>query len=219
MQKILELLHTHFNITEIPVEFQTYRKAYKAACISAHPDHGGDEGTFQAMFDAHKVICKASASHEIFSDRKPTVEQTTCGTPLMELGLGLGPTTNGRPCVYCKGRGYEIFHGKSWKVCEVCDVDGTLPRVFLCKNCKGTGIFTQKNGRVVKCRTCNAGLFAHPRLRSICSVCNGTKTVYDHDENAVFYHKCPQCKGTGEIEIMNPVLPKGLLTQLNKKEG
>lgn len=213
MGHALALMTKFFGITDLPVSSRTYKQAYRSACKKFHPDLGGNEEDFKYMQESYMLLNNSAHLFKIFLDVEHTADVTTTdGTPLRTLGLGLGPTKNGMPCSHCNGDGYTSTKGLSWKVCPHCDEFGLMPKIFMCKSCKGTGKFTQKRGTVVACRTCNGtGKFKHPRIKVVCLHCRGTKTIYGTNENEVFYHKCVSCNGTGEIEMWNPVLPKGLL--------
>ena len=110
---------------------------------------------------------------------------TVDGTPLSELGLGLGPTTNGKDCPNpkCGGRGYETHHGPAWKVCPV-------------ETCF-RGLVTYKHWDTVE------------HITRYCFVCDGLGQV--RASGNVYYVKCRQCDGTGEVINFNPVIPKGAL--------
>lgn len=196
----------------LPVSLTEFKRAYRSAVKSLHPDNKrtGDSEAFIKIQQAYELL---SVTPEAFEGAPPSSIMTADGTPLSELGKGLGPTTNGRICPDCEGNGYETLEGfGSWKVCENC-IGGRVPRVYPCRPCKGTGKFTQeKSGRVVDCRVCKGtGLFRHPRITMNCPVCDGTATV--KTPGNVVYNICWRCKGAGEVKIFNPVIPKGALTK------
>jgi len=177
---------------------------------------GGSEEAFKKMQNAYEFLLALHGKalgvfreEEINGNSKKTVD----GIPLVELGQGLGPTTNGKNCPTCEHRGYTIEYGRSWSVCEECDELGRVSREFPCRACRGTGKFTQRRTRrVVDCRACNGtGVFRHPLLMMRCPKCLGTKTVWGKDENGPIYRVCWECRGKGEILIWNPVFPKGRL--------
>ena len=211
-EQLLKQLKKYFEIDSLPISKSEFKQKYRNACLRFHPDSGGNENDFKDMFNFYNEIIKISKSIRIFLDCDLESEnKTQCGTPLIELGLGLGPTINGIQCNNCKGRGYEINYGTSFHVCGVCDLFGFVKKRYPCKSCSGTGKFTQKSGRIVDCYRCNGtGKFIHPTHKIRCPKCMGTKTIYGRSEKK-YYVKCYQCNGTGEIEMFNPVLPKGLL--------
>lgn len=190
------------------------KRAYRRASFAAHPDHGGSDSEMCAVLAAFRRLrfCLDDRSVCINGSNK-TPLTTIDGTPLSELGLGLGPTTNGTDCERCEGRGYREHYGPGFRVCLSCDECGEVPRTFPCRPCNGSGKFTQRRSkRVVDCRACQGtGNFKHPRLRSPCKKCHGTKTIWGKS-NEASYNKCSNCDGTGEVRVWNPVLPKGALT-------
>lgn len=199
-----------FGLT-LPLSLTEFKRAYRVAAKTLHPDNEtfGDAESFIEMQKAYELLAKTP---EAFEGAPPSTITTVDGTPLSELGKGLGPTTNGQICPECDGNGYESTEGfGSWKVCDRC-ISGRVPRTFTCRPCKGTGKFTQKNsGRIVDCRVCKGtGVFHHPTLTMDCPICGGTATVRIPGQN-VSYHICWKCKGAGEIKIFNPVIPKGAL--------
>jgi len=216
---IVLLAHQHFGIT-LPCSMDDLKKAFRRASKELHPDHSGkDTGhQFAEMRSAYDKIVKIiegnpqllSLSKEEFGEmvERETVE----GIPLSELGLGLGPTTNGADCPECEHRGYTKSFGHAFRVCQECDEYGYVSETYSCRDCNGTGRFIQRNSRKeVACRVCGGtGKFTHPFRKVRCPKCQGSKTIWTETEkfNA---HKCWRCSGTGEIEIFNPLLPKGAL--------
>ena len=196
----LELLHIHFKL-DAPVAFEDVKKKYKQESKRLHPDlHPGTDGieeAFKALsgaYDSLKQLYQLGSrlfDAEPLEDvvegepKPPSMPRTTIdGTPLSDLGLGLGPTTNGRECARCEQRGYTILREH-----------GRMP----CPKCGGRNMF---NGR---------GEFQYP-FRNMCTACNGTGKSPTERVTRIIAMKCGDCKGTGEIEIANPALPKGRLT-------
>ncbi len=212
----LEILSTqtwkYFNL-ELPLKLGDLKKAYRRVSFECHPDQGGDGERFKAMQAVYHNLTSQSKVPEIFGEGENVIQVMTDGTPFYELGLGLGPTVNGRDCEECDHRGYEIKYGTHYIVCEECDADGMVPRLSVCRACSGSGKFTQVYmHRVVECRLCKgSGRFKHPRLRAMCNACWGSKTLHSTGEENVYYETCHKCHGKGEIAIHNPVLPKGAL--------
>ena len=107
------ILAQKFFCLEIPFTLTELKKAYRKASRELHPDmDGGDEEDFKAMQSAYEFISKFGQMPEVFtqekdrdSDSRPLT--TTDGTPLADLGLGLGPTTNGKDCESCGHTGYN----------------------------------------------------------------------------------------------------------------
>lgn len=191
---------------ELPDTSKELKMAYKNMAKVLHPDSGGDGEKFAEMNAAYKYIYDGMVNGSInFSD------VTVNGVPLAELGLGLGPTTNGVPCAQCGGKGYKSFNPTIRIECHRCRGKGSVHREFKCRACDN-GKFTLRSGRVVDCRKCNGtGVFKHPRLTETCPNCLGTGAKYVNDVTRELHLVCSECGGTGEKEIYNPVLPKGRL--------
>lgn len=220
------LVRTFFGV-ELPVSADELKTAFRTKSLELHPDKGGDAEKFIEMKDVYDFLVSLP---DVFtrSDENPSVKCrcATDGTPLYELGLGLGPTKNGRDCPRCGRKGYTVRHGTSYTVCEECNELGMVPRKVKvdCKYCKGSGKFTQRNSRrVVDCLACGgSGKFEKIFGRSnfgfgaweFCPKCLGTKTIFSENEKE-FYEKCYECGGIGEIRIYNPVIPKGVLTSIS----
>lgn len=224
----IDLLHIHFDF-EAPVAFEDVKKKYRQESKRLHPDSGSpdcSEEAFKALSGAFDNLKQLYQLGSRLFDAEPLEEvaegepqppkmprETVDGTPLSELGLGLGPTTNGRECTRCEARGYTIVkeHGKS--KCTKCNGSGGQPREFVCNACYGSGKFTQRrSGRVVDCRVCEGtGKFKHNFLKEWCAACDGTGRASNDRVTHIYAMKCYECKGTGETEVWNPVLPKGRL--------
>lgn len=132
---------------------------------------------------------------------------TVAGESLTELGLGLGPSKNGRDCGVCQHRGYNEERPEGWKRCIWCDCGWSYTQP--CQRCQGTG-----NGPKQKpnaCPQCKGKAVFHHHRAVKCRECKGVGGTAVKI-GTVLYYMCSNCKGTGEIEIFNPVLPKGLLT-------
>lgn len=205
----------HFNLS-LPFSIGDLKKAHRKISRELHPDLGGDTEKFKEMQEAYDFLLELQGkSFGIFQETEidGVIEQTVDGIILSDLGLGLGPTTNGKDCPRCDHRGYTVRYGRKWTVCEYCDDYGLAPREFPCHACNGTGKFTQRRSeKTVDCRKCNGtGVFKHPYLKMRCPRCRGDKTIWGKDSNSPIYEVCYECKGKGEIEIWNPVLPKGAL--------
>lgn len=219
----IELLKTQFDL-DAPVAFEDVKKKYRQESKKLHPDAGGSEEAFKALgnsFDELKKLYQMDSplfDAEPFDNvaegepKPPSMPRTTVdGTPLSGLGLGLGPTTNGRDCPDCEHRGYTITKEHGRGRCEKCAGKRWQPREYDCRACWGTGKFTQrKSQRVVDCRVCEGkGKFQHPFQQEVCTACDGTgKTATDRVVN-IYAVKCYTCKGTGETPVWNPVIPKG----------
>ena len=181
-EQVLSVLTQYFNI-EFPVEEHVFANCVRLKLSSVHPDKVGDEfrEEFQQLQELLKM--KDEWSSFIFAGSvQSKILTTTDGTPLTELGQGLGTHKNGVPCKECKGKGYLRFH---------------TPEVSICNVCQGLRMVERTNSE------------GRSYIR-ICYVCNGKGVRWLPD--VPFYQKCWKCKGKGETEIFNPVIPKGRLT-------
>ena len=222
--KAAALARKHFGLV-LPVEFIILKKAYRDTSRKLHPDvEGGNEELFKEMYSAYEYLASLQRCPGVFTtdaDGESSAPTTTVeGIPLSELGLGLGPTTNGRDCESCNHNGYTTGHGYHYVICQECDERGMMPRKFPCHACDGSGKFTQRRSeRVVDCKRCNGtGQYKHQFLTVPCSYCYGSKTIRVEKTDSIYYNRCWKCNGTGEIMIFNPVLPKGALA-LKRKES
>jgi DnaJ-class molecular chaperone len=214
---ILALAEKHFGLKP-PFNKEVLKKAFRNAAKSLHTDVAGETANdelFSEMKRTYDSIHELSKSlNRIFSNGESKEPITTIdGTHLWELGLGLGPTVNGRDCEECEHQGYLKRFGKQKEYCTNCDDNGIVPREFPCRVCSGSGKFTQaRTKRVVDCRVCKgSGIFKHSHQKQWCPECSGTKMRLVESEIEVYFEKCTRCSGTGEIKIYNPVIPKGRL--------
>lgn len=206
---------------ELPTTRNHLKTAYKNRALLCHPDRGGSKEDFQVLEEAFRFLSKQDDAFVM--DEKTALENETIqGDKLSDLGLGLGPTTNGKPCPICKGNGYTEYHpylGEQLP-CPHCEQkmqwDDILRSHILtfrykclrcagksCKRCKGEGWFewTMVGD--------SQSLYRKRRL-SRCNTCHGQGFLPGTAH--AFYHTCHECKGKGELECWNPVLPKGLLS-------
>lgn len=114
------------------------------------------------------------------------------------------------------GKGAHSVVGLSGKVKEQrfngytkcnCDSLFTYYRTVLCRDCRGTGKFKQRKGRIVTCRNCQGRGVV--RIKG-CPECRGTGQRSSYKDVIV---DCPKCGGLGEYELdlWNPVIPKGAI--------
>lgn len=211
-----QLARTYFKL-ELPVTSVELKKAYRQRCLELHPDVGGDEREFMEMQAAYATLTSSGYVEQLFSKEKEFKETKTTmdGTPLAELGLGLG-AENGTDCPECGHRGYVKFEPSAYMECTTCKGIGLEPGIETCSACRGTGKFTQERSRrVVTCRVCQGrGFTRKPALWSnlteVCSKCRGIGRIL-RPTGAVQYVKCRKCEGKGEIPMWNPVLRKAAL--------
>ena len=202
----------------LPCSLQDLRMAFRKEAKRLHTDTSGADtmAAFVVMKEAYNfIVGLKETTAGVFTENGNGTSKfaaTVEGIPLSELGLGLGPTTNGKDCPACEHKGYTQDYGRAFAICDNCDEWNTVPRTYACRYCKGTGRFVQQRSRrEVSCRACGgSGKFTHPRQRQLCPHCMGTKTVWGKAET-VFYRRCWKCNGTGEIRIFNPVIIKGSL--------
>ena len=179
-QDFKQIAYQHFGL-QLPVQRDVLKAVYRKAARRVHPDLSSlskeaSEAAFRELQAAYDLLT-ASTAMGVFIDG-PSVAMTVEGTPLDDLGKGLGALINGKECKECKGVGYHQQKEKitTWFPYEPC---------FMC-------VFTRTTWGCTRCSHLN---FSH-----------GDKVVSR-------YHICAPCKGMGEIEIYNPVIPKGFLAQ------
>lgn len=224
--RAIESLHEYFDLA-CPVAFDDVKKQYRQKARLLHPDAGGSEEAFKALSGAFDELKQLYQIGSWLFDAEPLPEtdengehrpppmprETVDGIPLSELGLGLGPTTNGRDCSECDHRGYNIYREHGRAPCKTCGGSGRKPREYFCRSCGGSGRFRQRrSGRVVDCYTCQgSGRFKHPHQKDLCDQCFGSGQAESDVVAKIYATVCTPCKGKGEQEIWNPVLPKGRL--------
>jgi hypothetical protein len=150
--------------------------------------------------------------------------RTRSGDLLIDLGKGLGPLINGGICPDCKHNGYTIQEVPIFGTYNEskCDCDNGFIHSSPCRPCKGTGIFHTKSGFDVKCKACDGTKIHIFKTPIPCPKCSNKRKSEFSFFNFFFgyerivgyrkeYHTCYKCKGTGEIEIHNPVFQKGAM--------
>lgn len=220
----IELLKVHFDL-DAPVAFEDVKKKYRQQSRLVHPDVGGSAEEFGELSKAFGFLKQLYEQGSDIFDTEPLgaakddrhsakmPRKTVDGTPLSDLGLGLGPTTNGRVCSNCDQRGYTVTKEHARERCKKCAGTGSQPCEYPCEFCSGTGKFTQRRSRrVVDCRVCRGtGQYKHPFEKEWCTNCAGSGITSADRIAHIYVMKCWECKGTGEIRVWNPVLPKGRL--------
>lgn len=210
---LVALAQQYFNL-ELPVEAIDLKAAYHQKTKELHPDRNEKDTTalFQEMQAAYTKLSESTAIIEVTNNALTTIE----GTPLTDLGTGLSLVINSVPCEYCQGKGYSTEAGSRFVECTDCGAMGLTLKT--CSQCRGSRGFTALDGSHVTCGSCDdrgtvrgkdkSNWFDHGWLRS-CLSCHGTKrkvVPYGH-----IYRRCSPCQGLGEIQIFNPVIPKGRL--------
>lgn len=200
------------------VDFSEVKKAYRDRSRETHPDRGGFEDEFKALSVGFTKLRKLNQQGSNLFSVGSGVEQlpttTVDGKRLIDLGLGLGPTTNGIDCTDCDCKGYTLYREREHPRCSPCHGSGMRGKRVPCRSCSGSGRFVQKHsGREVDCRTCNGtGQFElRHRYEGICYTCLGTGVGTGEVQVHVRALVCRACNGAGEKAIFNPVLPKGRL--------
>ncbi len=192
-----------------PFNLEALKTAFRRASHDLYPDKGGNQEAFIKMKQAYDVIVSFRDDPSLFGDGSNPQKgmRTIDGTWLHELGLGLGPMKNGVDCEVCNHRGYTEIQSMDFRKCSACEGECWISLVP-CGDCKGSKKFTQKSGRVVECYRCRGAGMREVRPFQ-CIKCNGRGDIYE----AVYtqYIKCTACVGMGEVEIYNPVIPRGRL--------
>ena len=176
----LEQLSKKYFGLPLPCDKAALKHAFRAAAKRLHTDTSGADtkAAFIEMKEAYDLLLMCPGA---LAGGEKDFCCTEEGTPLSDLGLGLGHK-NGKPCEKCKGQGYY----KTWDWVLKPTRPGAVP-----------------------CPTC-------ARMQSSlgCSRCWGKfKRVQE-----TIYKICAACQGHGEIELFNPVIPKGLLVCISSKK-
>lgn len=199
-----------------PFPLNTLKTTFRRRSREEHPDvskHPLATARFAELNTAYNLLLNDPSVLEFTQEdaRKLSTEE---GVLLSTLGKGLGPNTNGRPCDFCDGRGYRGYKADRIPC-------GDCKKVYLnvfneawaykCRKCSGGGRFKRDGRDVGECFACKGTGWHLSRQRSNqCGSCHGRRSIED-PKGRMFYTGCNTCKGTGEIMVFNPVLPKGLL--------
>lgn len=191
----------------LPMTPDELKSSFRAAAKRLHTDTSGQEATKEMFIQMNQFYQELQkVSWAITGGNQP--KKTGSGDLLSELGLGLGPLKNGRDCVKCDHKGYTEEHSSGFVNCQDCFGGWTYSQK--CNMCRGSGKYI-KNRVVGVCFACHGTkIYTGTRLQR-CESCKGDggKSI---KTGTIIYHTCYDCKGTGEIEIHNPVIPKGWLT-------
>lgn len=209
---------SHILRVELPTTMNALKSAFRRRSREVHPDHSvAVDATkqFQALSAAYE-FAQTQSSWLLATEGEAVNGNLLCddGTPLADLGKGLGPLKNGRPCDGCGSKGFTSY-SVARTPCGDCRVE--FGRVsYRCQRCGGDGVF-KRNGRSVgQCNGCRGnGWIAELRrtpsfFGSRCVTCKGAGDV-PNPQGRQTHVKCYHCKGTGELLVFNPVIPKGLL--------
>jgi DnaJ-class molecular chaperone len=199
-----------------PITPNALKVAFRRRASEEHPDHSKHPQAGARFIAVQTAFATLDGADGVVVGAPEEAKLEEDGTPLTELGRGLGPTINGRPCPTCHGSGY--YQATEQAVCPDCRYYGAfgLGLAFRCWKCTGTGVF-KRNGRSVgTCFSCNGKGWRQVPFSAICPTCHGTMRV--PGKKIARYYRCTECKGTGEVVVLNPVLPKGLFVGCTKKE-
>lgn len=178
-------------ILEFPTDAGTLKRPRRSLAHQYHPDHReGDDTDFKRLSEAYAYI-KEHAELFIESESSEYEIHMIDGTPLCELGLGLGPTTNGKPCDECAGLGHRPTLQPVRVPCGACE-NGWVDLHAAYPKAHGEG------------------------AKRCCFCCLGLGRRYEsRPQGARMF--CPTCRGTGEIKLYNTVIPKGALGALTSR--
>ena len=212
---------------------QELKKAFRKQSLTHHPDVGGTKTNFENIVKAFKALeghCSNSSETQL---------KTVNGTLLSKLGRGLPITTSVKPCNRCDSKGYIEY--RDWTTinieCPTCAGTGVFS--YPCNNCNGKGHFiNHQTGKVLgNCSKCGGdgrfyppykayGLYDFFYIKTVfqngkqikakqCTHCFGDGEVPSKKETETTkYLECSECTGIGEIEIFNPVIPRGLFQEV-----
>jgi len=193
----------------LPLTRDELKSQFRSACKRLHTDTSGSDtkDKFIAMKAFYDQLCDQNPSWA-FSDGGKKEILTTSGDRLSDLGLGMPPNKNGRDCTDCNHKGYQEREVGGVERCSWCMMGWAYSQP--CRRCKGTGKFSNKAGKVVgECFNCKGSGIHQCNSVTRCAVCKGQG--YKIVPTGVEYVVCASCQGVGEIEIYNPVIPKGRL--------
>jgi len=201
---------------EPPITANSLKTAFRRCSKIEHPDlskHPKAKERFEAVVTANSLILNHP---ELMDAVDSSIATTDEGNPLSSLGKGLGATVNGKMCDDCNGLGYQAFIGRTVP-CSDCRTRRFMAHLRLyeyrCRKCLGSGLFKMKAGRSGTCYPCQGSGWVRIQTESpfqnSCPTCKGTTLVEDRRRKT--YHTCFKCKGSGELPMWNPVLPKGFL--------
>lgn len=199
----------------LPIQFDELKAAFKRAVKNHHPDVGGSKEDFVRLKEVYDTLASFKSDRNIFLQDHAVVqeEHTLDGYKLSELGLGLPWPMNADECSSCQGHGYKETAAPMPmpSICRACDSQGYVQDYPNCRPCHGTGRFTKPNQKSVECRVCHGdGKFKKYKKRLLCKSCAGVGTLLSF-ENKKHYLSCSTCSGLGEVEIVNPVLPRSAI--------
>lgn len=208
---------------KLPTTINVLKQAFKRASLKYHPDHNRAQNANEQFAKVKEAFELLKTSDQLeFTENASRELYTDDGSKLSTLGKGLGPTTNGAPCPECEARGFHMFTN-AWRCCEDCRLvaDGIFSEhwEYRCHKCKGSGKFKKGDRVIGDCFPCKGkGWYEqrHGYVGNRCQTCRG-RQVFNDPNGKKTYTRCVKCKGTGELPMWNPVLPKGLLGNFGGK--
>lgn len=215
--------------------YRDLKSSFRRLAFICHPDTQGTDLEFARLNDAFELLKTVATS-----DKDVESCSTEDGAPLSDLGKGFPLTISARTCGTCDGNGYKKMFGERLAACAGCNGTGaqsiacngcrgtgqeknpkTGKNVGECRVCLGSGRFypAAKRSGMRDPRLFFGGFVAEVRVvlkngrvvyADACRRCDGRGQAWVNDQNKPFYVRCGECKGVGEIQIYNPVLPRGL---------
>jgi DnaJ-class molecular chaperone len=205
----------------LPVAEGVLKSTFKRKAHETHPDLGGTDKDFIAVKNAYD--CLLSSAFVMMEDA-PKSAMTTTGELLSTLGKGIGHNKAGCKCEICSGFGYkeeeqvsfydiyEVLMGRMKSVmCDRCHGDGFITgKLVPCRRCGAMGRYKVNGVDRGECRGCGGSgqFYLKFKFPARCQKCNGEGYVENKPVKKKIYIKCLECKGTGEIEMFNPVIPR-----------
>lgn len=186
-------------IDEYPFTYKELSSKFRTAIKKAHPDKSGDEESTEAA----KKIILAYAYLKNLALAEVTDEEKSSALEMFEKDSDIFSLWES--CPECGGHGKRKQVTSGTRFCPACGGIGQR-RPVRCFECRGSGIFVQRNGREVQCRKCGgSGSF-----RWVCKHCKGVGFVFDLNPITTYYN-CFKCGGAGKIKLnpFNPVIRKG----------
>ena len=123
----------------LPTSINALKRQFKKCAFQEHPDRSKHPKAAARFLDVQRAydLLKACADIDIVEVAENDQRNTTSGTPLSELGHGVGPGKNGLTCEVCDGRGYQST--VDLKACPDCRYSGWGSDIVYCYTCRGTG--------------------------------------------------------------------------------